>query len=437
MIIPSWPPPAERTEEDQPFFHVPRNPDDPRIRVDISSGSASLTASQLIEQEALSQKNAAAASNALSMAKYIYNYPGMPEGAKAVMLHPKLDLVAHNKMLLRCSVALDNLRRTLPPIDEDQRLALLHAPFNGTTLFGAELAKLQEANTKPAATFTVFPTPIMAPPVSYSPRLTSDEGKVFLTGGAQGSLVAGTEDRAGPRHLPPVLSLCPCKEGQMTLTVSVSQDSDKRKVEPRDDTSPTPRKNKRQKRNEDVLQTQPAPVVGRMEAYNERSLCVKYRNKGVQTSFYESTPSTQDPLGNKISPGAQRNSGHAGTNMIPYASEERDNRGDSEFIRILLKRIPGTQSFRRVASSNRFKKSERSHLCTSFSYVHYKLSAKYHAKRRLHVQDRPAGCVLSCANPSKQQEVPQVCLQKQGLSVLGTSLQSEHSPSGFYSVFTW
>ena len=86
-------------------------------------------------------KKAAAASNALSMAEYIYNYPGMPEGAKAVMLHLKLDLVAccnlswretHNKMLLHRSIALDYLRKTLPPIDKDQRLALLHAPFKGT-----------------------------------------------------------------------------------------------------------------------------------------------------------------------------------------------------------------------------------------------------------------------------------------------------------------
>ena len=75
LIIPSRPPPAERTAKDQPFFHVPRNPDDPQIRVDIFSGLASLTASQLIEQEALSRKNPAAASNALSMAEYIYNYP--------------------------------------------------------------------------------------------------------------------------------------------------------------------------------------------------------------------------------------------------------------------------------------------------------------------------------------------------------------------------
>ena len=42
---------------------------------------------------------------------------------------------------------------------------------------------------------------------------------------------------------------------------------------------------------------------------------------------------------------------------------------------------PGFYSWR-VASSNRFKKSERSHLGTSLSYVHYKLSSEYHAKRR-------------------------------------------------------
>ena len=138
LVIPSRPPPAERTAEDQPFFHVPRNPEDPRTRVDISSGSASLTASQLIDQEAMSRKNAAAASTALSLAEYIDNYLGMPEGARAVMLLLKLDIISclnyawreeHNKMLLRHSIALDCLRRTLPPIDDDQKLALLHAPF--------------------------------------------------------------------------------------------------------------------------------------------------------------------------------------------------------------------------------------------------------------------------------------------------------------------
>ena len=142
LVMPSRPPPAERTAEDQPFFHVPRNPENPLTRVDISSGSASLTASQLIDQEAMSRKNAAAASTALSLAEYIDDYPGMPEGARAVMLLLKLDIIsclnyawreAHNKMLLRRFIALDCLRRTLPPID-DQKLALLHAPFKSTCL---------------------------------------------------------------------------------------------------------------------------------------------------------------------------------------------------------------------------------------------------------------------------------------------------------------
>ena len=54
LVVPSRPPPAERTAKDQPFFHVPRNPEDPRV--DISSVSASLTASQLIDQEAVAQE---------------------------------------------------------------------------------------------------------------------------------------------------------------------------------------------------------------------------------------------------------------------------------------------------------------------------------------------------------------------------------------------
>ena len=37
-------------------------------------------------------------------------------------------------------------------------------------------------------------------------------------------------------------------------------------------------------------------------------------------------------------------------------------------------------------------------------------------KRRLRVQNRSAGCVLSCTNTSTQQEVPSFCLRKQGIS---------------------
>ena len=76
---------------------------------------------------------------------------------------------------------------------------------------------------------------------------------------------------------------------------------------------------------------------------------------------------------------------------IPDASEECDHRGASEFPRLLLKHIPGAQSIGRVASSDRFKKTERSHFRTSLSYVHYELSSEYHQKRRLRIQDRSEG----------------------------------------------
>ena len=220
------------------------------MRVDISSGSASLTASQLLDQETMSRKSAAAASTALSIAEFIDNYPGMPESARAAMLLLKLDIVSflhyawrevHNKMLLRRSIALDCLERTLPPIDEDQKLALLHAPFKGTTLFGGELAKLQEANTKHAATFTVFPQATV-PSTSYSARPYVGRGKSFKDkkgfkrrGRGQGrSAPSATITRPGQS-----------KDGQKALTMSLSTDSKKRKSESQDDAPQAPRKTKR------------------------------------------------------------------------------------------------------------------------------------------------------------------------------------------------
>ena len=198
----------------------------------------------------MSRKNAAAASTALSLAEYIDNYPGMPEGARAAMLLLKLDIVsclhyawreAHNKMLLRRSIALDCLRRTLSPIDEDQKLALPHAPLKGTTLFGGELAKLQEANTKRAATFTVFPQPT-APPVSYSSRPYVGQGKSFND--RKGFKKPGGRGRGQGRSTPSATSTKPgqSKDGQKSLTVS---DLKKRKVQSREDTPQTPGKAKR------------------------------------------------------------------------------------------------------------------------------------------------------------------------------------------------
>ena len=54
-------------------------------------------------------------------------------------------------------------------------------------------------------------------------------------------------------------------------------------------------------------------------------------------------------------------------------------------------------------------------------------------KRRLRVQDRSAGCVLSRTDSSKQQKVPQVRLRKQGVPVSSTAIRSKHSSSNFYA----
>ena len=86
-----------------------------------------------------------------------------------------------------------------------------------------------------------------------------------------------------------------------------------------------------------------------------------------------------------------------------------------------------------MASSHRSKESECTHSRPSFPYVHDKLCSKLRRKRRLRVQDRSAGCVLSCTDPSKQQEVPQVRLRKQGVPVSSTTFRSKYSPSSFYS----
>ena len=71
------------------------------------------------------------------------------------------------------------------------------------------------------------------------------------------------------------------------------------------------------------------------------------------------------------------------------------------------------EGFRRVASSHRSKES---------------------SKRRLRVQNRPAGCVLSRTYSSQQQKVPQVHLRKQGVPVSSATIRSKYSPSGFHSI---
>ena len=58
-------------------------------------------------------------------------------------------------------------------------------------------------------------------------------------------------------------------------------------------------------------------------------------------------PFSDKLLGDQISAGSTGNFGHAGADF-PYAPKERDNRGASRLTRVLLERIPGKESFRRV-----------------------------------------------------------------------------------------
>ena len=71
-------------------------------------------------------------------------------------------------------------------------------------------------------------------------------------------------------------------------------------------------------------------VYGGVEAYNERSFCVRYRSQGVQTPFYESTPSASDSLGNTFPPGDIEDPGNARADF-PNASDERNLRNISGF----------------------------------------------------------------------------------------------------------
>ena len=295
------------------------------------------------------------------------------------------------------------------------------------------MAKLQEANTKRAA--TVFPQPT-APSTSYSARPYVSRGKSFKD--KRGFKKPGGRGRGQGRSAPSATIKRPgqSKDGQKALIVSISTDAPQ-----------GPRKAKRNFRgdkNKGNKQSGCAPptsvssrreteqLCGGVETYYERSLRSKYRSQGVQTLFYESTPSLTNSLGDQISAGSTGNFGHAGADF-PYAPKERDNRGASRLTRVLLERIPGKESFRRVASSYRSKESEPPHPRTSFPYVHDKLCAKLRRKRRLRVQDRSAGCVLSRTDSSKQQEVPQVRLRKQGVPVSSTEVLSKHGHSNFYS----
>ena len=81
-------------------------------------------------------------------------------------------------------------------------------------------------------------------------------------------------------------------------------------------------------------------------------------------------------------------------------------------------------------------KQLNAHIYAPHFHMHTKSSVLNTVKRGDYAfKIRPAGCVLSHTNTSRQQEVPTFSLQNNVyLSVLSTSLRFENCPSGIYST---
>ena len=235
LALPSMPPPTERTAEDQLFCRVHKHPDDPCERIDVTSGLFSLHAFHLKEHEAVARKTAAALSNALSIAEYVYNQPEVSEESRLGLHQIKLDLVAgyacrsvHNHMLMRHSVVLDNLAKTIPLIDPDQRVALLHAPFRSITLFRGELAKVYRANKEPTSSVTVYPA---APPQSYTTKPYTGRGRSFRKRGSSYRRSSGDRDHSRSAPSSAVTGPSRSGDGQATMTFTFPQEPNKHQVQ--------------------------------------------------------------------------------------------------------------------------------------------------------------------------------------------------------------
>ena len=147
----------------------------------------------------------------------------------------------------------------------------------------------------------------------------------------------------------------------------------------------------------------------------------------MQTSFYESTPSTPNHLGGQIPQGLDQFLG---------MSEQINLMLQKNAITEVPPNSPGFYSnvfLVRKASGGWRPVIDLQNLNAHIHAPHFRMfTTFFRSKRRLRVQNRSAGCVLSHTNSSQQQKVPQVRLREQGVPVSGATLRSEHSPSDFY-----
>ena len=120
------------------------------------------------------------------------------------------------------------MSKTISPIDSDQKVALLHAPLSVLPFYGGELAKLHRANTERASTVTVYPA---ATPQSYSTKPYPGRGRSFRKGSSSYRKSGRNRDQSRSTPSATVTRLSISGSSQATMTVTVPQDSNKRKVQ--------------------------------------------------------------------------------------------------------------------------------------------------------------------------------------------------------------
>ena len=249
----------------------------------------------------------------------------------------------------------------------------------------------------------MFPQPT-APPASYSTRPYVGRGRSFND--RKGFKKPGGRGRG---------------QGRSTLTVSVSSDSKKRKVESQDDApQPPPPPGKpsvifegtriKVINNEGVLPPQMTPVGGRLSNFVEVWKCITndpyvprivakgYRLRFTSPPLLCQTPweirSPQGPeeiLGMREQITLMLQQKNAITEVPPNSP------GFYSSVFLVRKASGGWRPVKDLKNLN-------AHIhAPHFRYVHDKLCFKLRSKRRLHVQNRPARCVLSRTYPSQKQ----------------------------------
>jgi len=167
--ISSGPVRVETSEEDQPYVFLPEANRGDSSRPDLSLGEIGLRSSELIDLEGLARRTAGAINSGAIVTEFLNSQPEHSELSRALLTQLRLDVAAssqlvwrmvHNIVTLRRTLALVNLNQACPPIEPEQRVQLLRAPFTGELLFGGELAKSHKTKMEKAQKIAMFPNQV-------------------------------------------------------------------------------------------------------------------------------------------------------------------------------------------------------------------------------------------------------------------------------------